>query len=195
MRQLPLQCEASYFPGFLSPVQADALLDELLRNYEITDKRCRMADGSYFEMENGAFIFADAELTSYDTFPEAWGGRAVWPESLSVIRGRLNDLFGVRFQVARALYYEDGSKGVAFHSDPPAYGPTDAIASISLGAERAFAFRGTAEPRDEYRLTLEHGSLLFMGAECQERYEHSLPTCDDCDQPRINLTFRKYARN
>jgi alkylated DNA repair dioxygenase AlkB len=84
-------------------------------------------------------------------------------------------------------------KGMAFHTDPPAYGPTDEFASLSLGAERAFAFRSVSNAHDEHRLTLHNGSLLYMGENCQERYQHSLLRCENGQAPRINLTFRKYG--
>ena len=74
-----------------------------------------------------------------------------------------------------------------------AYGPTDEIASLSLGAERAFAFRSVSNAHDEHRLTLHNGSLLYMGENCQERYQHSLLRCENGQAPRINLTFRKYG--
>ena len=37
------------------------------------------------------------------------------------------------------------------------------IASLSLGAEREFAFRSLADPSDQLSLVLKNGSLLFMG--------------------------------
>ena len=138
-------------------------------------------------------MFADAELTSFDALPKVWGARAPWPASLASVRDRIQDEVGVRFQVARCIFYANGSEGTSFHSDFPAYGPIDSLASISLGAEREFAFRKLSEPSDVHRMTLHNGSLLYMGENCQSRYQHALPHCEDCRDPRINLTFRKHA--
>lgn len=194
METLPVDCDARYWRDFLSREEADALLTELLRDYDVSDRRVKMADGSLFEMENGVYMFMDENLTSFEAFPEAWGGRAAWPDSLAGIRGRIREVFGVEFQVARSVHYADGKRGMDFHTDPPAYGPTDAIASLSLGAERPFVLRNLADPSDVHGLTLHHGSLLFMGAHCQDRYEHAVPVCEECREARINLTFRKYRR-
>jgi len=193
MQQLPLNCEASYWREFIRPEDATALFHALITDYDVTDKSCKMADGTIYESETGTFIFADANLTSFDALPEVWGGRAPWPDLLAVVRDRIQDTVGVRFQVARLVYYANGSEGMSFHADLPAYGPTDAIASISLGAERDFAFRSLADPNDVHRITLHDGSLLYMGENCQERYQHGLPRSENCLVPRINLTFRKYG--
>ena len=194
MRQiLPLDCEAAYWRGFLDPDEAKALFVELQSSYELTDKTCTMGDGTVHEAALGTFLFTDAELTSLEALPEAWGRRAEWPASLATVRDRIETELGMRFQVARCVYYADGSEGMSFHTDLPAYGSTDAIASMSLGAEREFRFRSISDPDDEYGVTLHDGSLLFMGKGCQDRYQHGLPLCDDCRDPRINLTFRKYG--
>ena len=35
--------------------------------------------------------------------------------------GSIEILLGIRFQVARCVYYQDGSEGMGFHTDLPAY--------------------------------------------------------------------------
>jgi alkylated DNA repair dioxygenase AlkB len=64
-----------------------------------------------------------------------------------------------------------------------------AIASMSFGAERKFAFKHkkTAEVVD---VLLEHGSLLVMKDETQTHWLHRLPPTKKISSPRINLTFR-----
>ncbi len=193
MERLPLDCEVTYWPEFLAAEERRALFDEIVGGYAVADREVGLPDGTTCTMETGVYLFADAELTSYEAFPEAWGGRSPWPERLGEVRGRIEDAVGHRFQVARCVHYRDGGDGMAFHSDPPAYGPTDAIASLSLGAERRFVFRNIARPEKMYELGLADGSLLFMGEVCQERYQHAVPRCDTSTGPRINLTFRKYG--
>jgi hypothetical protein len=193
MIPLPINCEASYRPNFLNPGEAAALFSELVGGYEVTNKVIRMVDGSNHLAETGIYMFADAELVSFDALPEVWGGRAPWPESLAEVRDRIKDETGIRFQVARCVYYCNGSEGMGFHIDEPAYGPTRSIASVSLGAEREFVFRSLSDRDDELSITLGDGSLLYMGKNCQNRYQHGLPRRDDCTAPRINLTFRMYG--
>lgn len=193
MQSLPIDCEAYYLPDFLKPEESEALYAEIVDGYDVTNKRIKMVDGSDYVAETGTYFFVDADLTSYEALPEAWGGRSPWPDSLASVRDRIEQKTGVRFQVARSVYYRNGSEGMAFHSDPPAYGSTASIASLSLGAEREFVFRSIVDQEDTWRIILRSGSLLFMGEHCQERYEHSLPRDESCSEPRINLTFRKYG--
>ena len=79
---------------------------------------------------------------------------------------------------------------MAWHSD----GEKDlkkngAIASVSFGAERKFAFKhkGTKERID---LWLEDGSLLIMADETQSHWLHRLPPTKKVETARVNLTFR-----
>lgn len=193
MESLPLDCEARYDPHFLGVAEAAELFRELVGNYEVTNRVMTMADGSRFEGTVGTYIFADPELTSREAFPECWGGRSEWPASLARVRDRIEAVLGVRFPVARCVYYRDGADGMAYHCDPPAYGPTDEIASLSLGAERQLGFRKVSNPDEVHTVTLAPGSLLYMGAHCQERYEHGVPADPGCTLPRLNITFRKYG--
>jgi alkylated DNA repair dioxygenase AlkB len=193
MKQIPIQCEAYYLADFLSGAEAEALFSEILSGFDVTDRRIRMFDGTELIGEIGGYIFADSELTSFEALPEVWGQRSPWTDSLFLVRDRITEQTGVRFQVARCSYYKDGSAGSDFHSDLPAYGPTSAIASLSLGAEREFVFRSTSDTNVRFSIHLAPGSLLFIGKGCQELYEHALLRDERCSKPRLNLTFRKYG--
>lgn len=86
--------------------------------------------------------------------------------------------------------YHDGSEGMAWHSD----GEKDlkkngAIASLSFGAERKFAFKHK-ETKEKISLILENGSLLVMKGATQTNWLHRLPPTKLIKTPRINLTFR-----
>jgi alkylated DNA repair dioxygenase AlkB len=86
--------------------------------------------------------------------------------------------------------YHNGEEGMAWHSD----GEKDlkkngAIASLSLGAERRFAFKHK-ESKEKVILFLEHGSLLVMKDETQRHGLQRLPPTKTIHSPRINLTFR-----
>jgi alkylated DNA repair dioxygenase AlkB len=193
MKPLPIRCEAYYRANFLRGAEAEALFSEILSGFDVADRRVRMLDGTEHIAETGAYMFADPELTSFAALPEVWGQRSPWTESLARVRDRITRQTGVRFQVARCVYYKDGSEGVDFHRDLPAYGSTSAIASLSLGAERELVFRSTHDPAERFSIHLSPGSLLFIGEGCQELYEHALPRDERCGKPRLNLTFRKYG--
>ena len=79
---------------------------------------------------------------------------------------------------------------MAWHSD----GEKDlkkngAIASVSFGAERKFAFKHK-KTKETVSLVLENGSLLVMKDETQAYWLHRLPPAKKILKPRINLTFR-----
>jgi alkylated DNA repair dioxygenase AlkB len=90
--------------------------------------------------------------------------------------------------------YHDGNEGMAWHSD----GEKDlkkhgAIASISFGAERKFAFKHKTT-NETISMLLEHGSLLVMKGTTQDHWLHSLPPTKTINKPRVNLTFRTIVK-
>lgn len=193
MKSLPLQCEAYYLDNFLSKGDAAALYLDILNVFDITNKNVTMADGSVYIAETATYIFSDEECTSFDKIPEVWGGRSAWTPLLARVREQVREQTGVNFQVARCVYYKDGNEGVSFHRDLPAYGSTSQIASLSLGAERNFAIRSVGGDMEPLIISLDSGSLLFMGDGFQDLYEHGLPLDTGCCLPRLNLTFRRYG--
>jgi alkylated DNA repair dioxygenase AlkB len=90
--------------------------------------------------------------------------------------------------------YHDGNEGMAWHSD----GEKDlkkhgAIASISFGAERKFAFKHKTT-NETISMLLEHGSLLVMKGTTQDHWLHRLPPTKTINKPRVNLTFRTIVK-
>jgi len=91
--------------------------------------------------------------------------------------------------------YHDGSEGMAWHSDAEKdLTRNGTIASLSLGAERKFAFKHK-KTKMNISQYLEHGSLLLMKDTTQTHWLHSLPTSKRISKPRINLTFRSIEGN
>ena len=81
---------------------------------------------------------------------------------------------------------------MGMHSDDEKeLGPTPSIASVSLGAERAFVMKSkfdlNAKPK---RIVLASGSLLLMKGDTQKNYKHGVPKQSARLEPRVNLTFR-----
>jgi alkylated DNA repair dioxygenase AlkB len=79
---------------------------------------------------------------------------------------------------------------MAWHSD----GENDlkkhaAIASLSFGAERKFAFKHK-QTKEVISIVLQHGSLLVMKDATQTNWLHRLPPTKLITKPRVNLTFR-----
>ena len=79
---------------------------------------------------------------------------------------------------------------MAWHSDSEKMlQKNGSIASLTLGAERKFAFKHK-QTNDSTSLILAHGSLLEMKDETQTHWLHRLPPTSTIKRPRINLTFR-----
>jgi alkylated DNA repair dioxygenase AlkB len=64
-----------------------------------------------------------------------------------------------------------------------------AIASLSFGAIRKFAFKHKYT-KEVVSLDLKPGSLLVMKGETQQYWLHRLPPTKKVQDVRINLTFR-----
>lgn len=193
MFKLPADCDLFYDETFLSATEADALYSELDTEFNLTNRTITLADGSLFEMDTGCYLFTDSELTSTDKLPAAWGERSPWTESLQKVRDRIESITDSKFHVARCVLYRDGTEGIDYHQDLPAYGSTDVIASLSLGTERTFSLRCAITHQEQLSLRMPHGSLLIMGKGCQQHYEHAVPCEPDCQKPRLNITFRRFG--
>jgi len=191
--RLPLNCEAEYFPNFLTRDESSEIFDFLLQNYDLSDRTVTIADGTVYQMDTGKFMFADADLTDFGHLPEVLGNRAAWPPLLERVKDRLESVLSRRFQVCLCIHYKSGDVGAGLHTDMVEFGPVSFLTVISLGAEREFLFKSKDGDREEYRLVLQQGSLLTMGEHCQERYQHGLPVGPVCKEPRISLSYRQFG--
>lgn len=116
-----------------------------------------------------------------------------WTPSLLPLVRSLRAFTGTHYDTVLCNFYRDGRDAMGRHSDDekelgPA--PDDVrIASISLGARRAFRMRrkdGSAKLEFE----LGGGDLLVMGGTTQAHFVHEVPRTKKVVGPRLNLTFR-----
>ena len=108
------------------------------------------------------------------------------------IRERVERVAG-RLDGALVQLYPNGNAGIGWHRDK---GKPEVIASVSLGAEREFAFDvGSARSCEEtWRMRLPHGSLLLISSETNTALKHRLPLAKRVETPRVNVTLRRFAR-
>jgi len=114
----------------------------------------------------------------------------LWTPELEALKNLVEEKTNETYNSCLLNLYHDGNEGMAWHSD----GEKDlkkngAIASLSFGAERKFAFKHKTT-KETVSLILEHGSLLVMKDETQTHWLHRLPPTKKISRPRINLTFR-----
>lgn len=114
-----------------------------------------------------------------------------WTRELLALKTMVEDKSGEKYNSCLLNLYHNGSEGMAWHSD----GEKDlmenaAIGSLSLGAERKFAFKHKTT-KETVSLVLDHGSLLVMKDVTQKFWLHRLPPTKKVQTPRVNLTFRR----
>lgn len=113
-----------------------------------------------------------------------------WTTELLLLKSIIEEKTGETFNSCLLNLYHNGDEGMAWHSDgEKALKKNGAIASLSFGAERKFAFKHKAN-KETVSLLLEHGSLLLMKDTTQSHWLHRLPPTKLVSKPRINLTFR-----
>ncbi len=113
-----------------------------------------------------------------------------WTPELLTLKMIVEKLTGETFNSCLLNLYHTGDEGMAWHSDDETdLKKNGAIGSLSLGAERNFAFKHK-KTGEKVSFILEHGSLLVMKSTTQTHWLHRLPPTKKVAAPRINLTFR-----
>jgi alkylated DNA repair dioxygenase AlkB len=113
-----------------------------------------------------------------------------WTPALKEIKEIAEKESGESYNSCLLNLYHTGEEGMAWHSDAEKdLKKNGAIASLSFGAERKFAFKHK-KSAELVNVFLEHGSLLVMKGETQTHWLHRLPPTTKISSPRINLTFR-----
>lgn len=113
-----------------------------------------------------------------------------WTDTLLELRAMAEAKTGETYNSCLLNLYHSGEEGMAWHSDGEKTLKKDgAIASLSFGAARKFAFKHKIS-KETVSLILEHGSLLVMKGATQSNWLHRLPPTKTVLKPRVNLTFR-----
>lgn len=114
-----------------------------------------------------------------------------WTPELFMLKEKVEQAAGTRFNSVLLNYYRDGTDSVAWHSDKESVlGKHPVIASVSFGQVRSFDIRNKADHKEHYSVKLEHGSFLLMKAGLQEHWEHRIAKSTRPMKARVNLTFR-----
>ena len=184
---LPYDGTVQYYGKVIQEMVADDYFEKLMQN---------------IAWENDQAIILGRQITTKRK--EAWYGdqgyeytfsnvnryALPWTVELLELRQRVQQLTGERFNSCLLNLYHTGEEGMAWHSDDETdLKKNGAIASLSFGAERRFAFKHK-QSKEKVELYLEHGSLLVMKDTTQSHWLHRLPPTKKVTTARINLTFR-----
>ncbi|MGF1762693.1 alpha-ketoglutarate-dependent dioxygenase AlkB family protein [Aliivibrio kagoshimensis] len=124
------------------------------------------------------------------TYSNTTKSALAWTHELLELKALVESATGELFNSCLLNLYHDGSEGMAWHSDAEtALKKNGAIASLSFGAQRKFAFKHK-NSGEVVSLPLAPGSLLVMKEETQTHWLHRLPPTATVSTPRVNLTFR-----
>tara|TARA_R110002074_G_scaffold257269_7_gene429762 strand:- start:2872 stop:3483 length:612 start_codon:yes stop_codon:yes gene_type:complete len=184
---LPQGGTVNYFGKVLNEQEAASYLNLLLNNIEWKNDEAIIFEKKIITKRKVAWY---GEKPFEYTYSKTTKLALPWTKELLNLKNIVEQETGETFNSCLLNLYHDGNEGMAWHSD----GEKDlkkngAIASLSFGSERKFAFKHK-ETKEKVELILEHGSLLVMKDETQTNWLHRLPPTKSSTQPRVNLTFR-----
>ncbi|HRD57384.1 MAG TPA: alpha-ketoglutarate-dependent dioxygenase AlkB [Ferruginibacter sp.] len=184
---LPFDGEVIYYGKIFTSTEANRFYEALMTNIEWKNDEA-------FIM--GKLIITKRKVAWYGDrpFEYTYSKRSkyalAWTDTLLQLKKITEENTGESYNSCLLNLYHSGEEGMAWHSD----GEKDlkkngAIASLSFGAERKFAFKHK-ETGEKRNILLQHGSLLLMKGTTQANWLHRLPPTKTVLKPRINLTFR-----
>lgn len=184
---LPKNGEVHYHGPIFSSSLANEYYDKLLTEIAWAPDQA-LIFGKLITTKREVAWYAD-KAYSY-TYSKITKTALLWTPLLLQIKAAVEKASGETYNACLLNLYHNGSQGMAWHSD----GEKDlkkngAIASVSFGAQRKFAFKHK-EDKAVVAVPLEHGSLLVMKGSTQSHWLHRLPPTKKIHSPRINLTFR-----
>ena len=184
---LPCDGEVHYFGRLVTKQQADDYYNELMSNIAWENDQAIIF---------GKRIITKRKVAWYGDKPFQYTYSSItkqalqWTDALKELKAIAETASGETYNSCLLNLYHTGEEGMAWHSDAEKdLKKNGAIASLSFGAERKFAFKHK-KSAELVNVFLEHGSLLVMKGETQTHWLHRLPPTTKISSPRINLTFR-----
>lgn len=184
---LPRDGTVLYYGNILARDEADFYLSYLLENIEWKNDEAIIFGKLIITKRKVAWY---GDLPFKYTYSKTSKEALPWTPELLDLKKLVEQKTGETYNSCLLNLYHDGSEAMAWHSDAEKELKKDgAIASLSFGAERKFAFKHK-ETRETVTQFLTHGSLLVMKDMTQTYWLHRLPPTKLTRKPRINLTFR-----
>src|SRR5438477_3087365 len=190
--------ELYYDSHFLPPEEATLLFDTLMSKCDWKRRRASFGhavprDEAYYGDVGTDYTYSRRDYGPLPWIPELVSLKARVEAATPVAAYANLSLPRTGYNAVLCNLYRNGNDSVGLHADAePEMGPV--IASISLGAERLFRFRGKGGTV-AFAEKLPHGSLLIMAGKTQKHFKHEVPKEAGVNEPRINLTFRRIGHN
>lgn len=184
---LPKDGEVNYFGKIFTAAEANYYLECLLNRIEWKNDQA-VIFGKLIITKRQVAWYGDTNFEY--TYSNITKHALPWTKELLELKTVVETKTGESFNSCLLNLYANGDEGMAWHSDGEKDLKKDgAIASLSFGAERKFAFKHK-QSKETVSLILEHGSLLVMKGSTQSHWLHRLPPTMRITKPRVNLTFR-----
>ncbi len=184
---LPHDGVVNYYGKIMSHEKVQHYLDKML-NTIVWKNDEAIIFGKHFITKRKVAWYGDSNY-SY-TYSNTTKQALIWTPELLELKKRVEEVSATSFNSCLLNLYHTGEEGMAWHSDDEkALAKDTAIASLSFGAERKFAFKHK-ETKETVSMILEEGSLLVMKGNTQTNWLHRLPPTKKIKSPRVNLTFR-----
>lgn len=184
---LPNDGVVNYYGQIVSGEKAKDYLKQLLSEIAWKNDEA-IIYGKHIITKRKVAWYADSNFSyTYSKVPKE---ALPWTSELLELKQLVEEITGKQFNSCLLNLYHTGEEGMAWHSDDEkSLGKDTAIASLSFGAERKFAFKHK-KTQQKIALILQNGSLLLMHGATQSNWLHRLPPTKKITLPRINLTFR-----
>ena len=184
---LPQDGEANYHGVVLEDNAADFFLEHFLNAIEWRNDEAIVFDKKIITKRKVAWY--GSRPFDY-TYSKITRSALPWTSQLLELKQLIETITSETFNSCLLNLYHTGDEGMAWHSDSEKQLKRHGtIASVSLGAQRTFAFKHKHTQQTHTSL-LQHGSLLVMQGTTQDHWLHRLPPSKKVHTPRVNLTFR-----
>jgi len=184
---LPKDGEANYHGVVLEDNVADFFLEHFLNAIEWRNDEAIVFDKKIITKRKVAWY--GSRPFDY-TYSKITRSALPWTSQLLELKQLIETITSETFNSCLLNLYHTGDEGMAWHSDNERQLKRHgAIASVSLGAQRNFAFKHK-HTQQTHTTLLQHGSLLVMQGTTQDHWLHRLPPSKKVHTPRVNLTFR-----
>jgi alkylated DNA repair dioxygenase AlkB len=184
---LPKDGTVNYYGVIMSQERANTYLEELLHTISWQNDEA-IIFGKRILTKRKVAWYGDEEYQY--TYSNTTKKALAWTKALLQLKKLVEDRTGETFNSCLLNLYHDGSEGMSWHSDAEKdLKKNGAIASVSFGAARKFAFKHK-HTKETISTLLANGSLLVMKGETQSHWLHRLPPTTKVKNPRVNLTFR-----
>lgn len=184
---LPYDGTVNYYGKIITPEEADKYLQKLLNTVEWRNDEANIFGKKIITKRKVAWY---GEKQFEYTYSNTTKHALPWTKEILALKTIIEKETGQHYNACLLNLYHTGEEGMAWHRDAEKDLKKDgAIASLSLGAERKFAFKHK-QTSEKVDLILAHGSLLVMKDITQTHWLHRLPPTKKINKLRISLTFR-----